>query len=644
MSPLANIRTKASSRRGIGFYLISLIILAVVPLVVIASLLVVRQSTLQREALEHSLLATALALSVAVDRQLNSYQVMLETLAEADELQRNDVDAFHALSERVALRHGVLFISLFDHAGKQIFNTLRPQGVSLPTPFRDSPPPGDNPDRPAVGDPTSLKTVFATGKPVNSDLFYGLVAQRLLFTVNIPVLRNAKVEYILNAAFEPDVMTRVLQENPQFRGVPAVIYDRQGFVVGRWKDAEQYVGRLTRSFGREDVTKNDSGVGAGVTIEGLPMFFAYAHSATTGWGVNVGTDRTQLDQDIYTSLTVGGVLAAGGLLLGVLLALRLASRLRKSIAGLAESASRNERPAKGELQTRELVQLERALAEAASVREAQAQERESRMVAEARKDEAEEANRMKDHFIAVLSHELRNPLAPIRNSVELLRALQARGDFEAMSKIVDMLDRQSRQLARLVNDLLDVSRITTAKIALRRERIDLRAVAHHAVESVTPALEAHGHHLTWDWPEQPVEVMGDFARLSQVISNLLDNAAKYTPHGGQIMLSITVERDYARLAVQDNGRGIEGPFLPRVFTAFLYGDSQAFRNEGGLGLGLSLAKALVGLHGGSIEAYSDGLDRGSTFTFRVPLADPLPASARAAVESAPVEMPPAPPA
>ena len=205
-------RAAGRDAHGIGFYLAALILLAVVPLVIIAGVLVARQRALQQEVFEKSLVQTAVALSVAVDRQLDSYRVMLETLAQADELRLGRIAEFRALSARVAERHHALFISLFDQDGRQLFNTIRPPGEPLPTPFKDPRAETSNPDEPPYGDPTWLKRTFDTAQPVVSDLLYGLVAQRLIFTVNVPVLRDGKVAYVLNAAFTPEVMTQLLLE------------------------------------------------------------------------------------------------------------------------------------------------------------------------------------------------------------------------------------------------------------------------------------------------------------------------------------------------------------------------------------------------------------------------------------------------
>src|SRR3982751_3756734 len=180
--------------RGIGLYLVASILLAVVPLFVIAGVLVARQQALQREALEQSLLEGSRALSLAVDRQLASYQVMLETLTESEVLRRDDFPRLYEVARRVADRNGAVFISYFDATGRQIFNTIRPPGENLPTPFKDARGSADD-ARPPTGDDQSLKHVLETGRPAVSDLFLGLVAGRFIFTVNVPVFRDGKVAY-----------------------------------------------------------------------------------------------------------------------------------------------------------------------------------------------------------------------------------------------------------------------------------------------------------------------------------------------------------------------------------------------------------------------------------------------------------------
>jgi PAS domain S-box-containing protein len=230
----------------------------------------------------------------------------------------------------------------------------------------------------------------------------------------------------------------------------------------------------------------------------------------------------------------------------------------------------------------------------------------------------QEADRRKDEFLATLAHELRNPLAPIANSVELLRL--AGGPDPEAQQARDIIDRQVRQLTRLVDDLLDVSRVSRGKITLRRRRVDLAGVVAQAVETSRPLIEAAGHELAVSLPEGPLLVEGDPARLTQAIGNLLNNAAKYTDGPGRIALDVTREGDRARVAVRDSGIGIPADMLTRIFELFAQVETGVDRAHGGLGIGLTLVRSLVELHGGTVEARSDGPGRGSTFDVRLPLA------------------------
>ena len=231
--------------------------------------------------------------------------------------------------------------------------------------------------------------------------------------------------------------------------------------------------------------------------------------------------------------------------------------------------------------------------------------------------ELAEADRRKDEFLAMLAHELRNPLAPIRNS---LQYLQLKGPpTPELQSARDIIDRQIRQLVRLVDDLLDISRISRGKIDLQKQRINLNMVVESAVESSRPLIDASDHRLTVRLPDQPVEIDADVTRLAQVLQNLLNNAAKYTPHGGRIDLSVTVEAGEVAIRVSDNGIGIPPDMLDRVFEMFMQVDRRIERSSGGLGIGLTLVQRLVELHGGRVEAHSEGPGHGSTFTVRLPL-------------------------
>jgi signal transduction histidine kinase len=242
------------------------------------------------------------------------------------------------------------------------------------------------------------------------------------------------------------------------------------------------------------------------------------------------------------------------------------------------------------------------------------------MLAEAgrRADALRDADQRKDEFLATLAHELRNPLAPLRNALEILRVSPS--NPAVAEKARAMMERQVNQMVRLVDDLLDVSRITTGKLAIRKAVTEMQATLHDAVETVRPFVEARKHQLVLEIPEEPICVEGDRTRLSQVFSNLVNNAAKYTEPGGRIVLSLAREGQEAVVRVRDNGIGLEPASLGNIFEMFVQVDRTLERTQAGLGVGLTLAKRLVTLHGGTIVARSDGAGRGSEFEVRLPLA------------------------
>ena len=231
--------------------------------------------------------------------------------------------------------------------------------------------------------------------------------------------------------------------------------------------------------------------------------------------------------------------------------------------------------------------------------------------------ELADAARRKDEFLATLAHELRNPLAPIRNALQILRLV---GDGPAAERNRAVIERQVGQMVRLVDDLLDASRAMRGQVTLRRERVDLGAVLAHAVETAQPLITAQGHALAVAPPPGPVALDADPLRLVQVVGNLLTNAAKYTEPGGRIWLSGGRAGVVAEVRVRDSGVGIAPDLLPRVFDLFVQADHSALRSQGGLGIGLTLVRTLVELHGGTVEAHSSGPGQGSEFVVRLPLA------------------------
>ena len=232
-----------------------------------------------------------------------------------------------------------------------------------------------------------------------------------------------------------------------------------------------------------------------------------------------------------------------------------------------------------------------------------------------------EADRRKDEFLATLAHELRNPLAPICNALGILE--KTKENVATFCQVRDMMDRQMKHMVRLVDDLLDVSRISRGKIELQKERLDLATVVHSALETSRLRIEEGHHELAVVLPEEPVVVEGDLIRLAQALSNLLHNAAKYTPQGGRITLSVELEDMQGVIRVRDNGVGIPQKMLPDIFEMFVQGERSLDRSQGGLGIGLTLVRSLVEMHGGTVEAHSEGLGHGAEFVVRLPLLPDL---------------------
>jgi signal transduction histidine kinase len=231
-----------------------------------------------------------------------------------------------------------------------------------------------------------------------------------------------------------------------------------------------------------------------------------------------------------------------------------------------------------------------------------------------------EADRRKDDFLATLAHELRNPLAPLRNGLDILRRNPDGGNA---AEIRDMMDRQLVHLVRLIDDLLDVSRVSQGKIELRTDRIKVEDVVEAAIEASRPLIDSAGHSLKTDIPPEPLWVDADHTRMAQVIGNLLNNAAKYTPSGGQIAISARKVDGDVVIDVRDNGIGIPGEMQSKIFQMFAQVDDHLERAQGGLGIGLALVRQLMTLHGGAVTATSAGVGQGSEFSLRLPLASPI---------------------
>jgi signal transduction histidine kinase len=347
------------------------------------------------------------------------------------------------------------------------------------------------------------------------------------------------------------------------------------------------------------------------------------NSAKNGYVVRVSRQAETFTSFLVEAVSGLSALIAGALLISSYLAMRLARRIAKPLRVLEEAARTGTAPDLSVTGIRELDVLAAALRTGAQAEH----ERREALVIEVQRRETEEglrrADRQKDIFLATLAHELRNPLAPIRTAAQMLKL--AAPDDDRVQRAREVIERQVTHMARLVDDLLDISKITFGMTELSQVTSDLVTLTRAACDASRPVMNAAGLQFEEQIPAGArILVSGDPVRLSQCISNVLTNAIKFTPRGGRVQLSLTQQESIAEISVADSGIGIAEEALERVFLLFAQEQVSGLSGTSGLGIGLALTRKLVEMHGGTITATSDGAGRGSTFRIRLPVTSPAP--------------------
>jgi signal transduction histidine kinase/ActR/RegA family two-component response regulator len=584
-------------------HLLFLVIATALPVMLVGAVLVSRVMRDNRVEAERRLLEAARAGAAVVDAELQGTVRALQGLAESDRLVDAELAEFRGQAERVmATQPTWAAVSLTTLDRHQIVNTRRPIGDPLPE----------------VTDLDSFDRAVLTRAPAIGTLHVGKITQELGFLVRVPVLRDGQVVYVLSTWITSQGFSSVLRRQALFpdewaRGV----VDTNGVVVARSRDPERYVGQKgTPAFlARYDTTPE--GVYRDIALDGTPVYGAYSQAPISRWIAGVGVPAPVVDAAFNQSMVA---LAAMTLLLlsigggGTYLLSRQISRDISQAAEDADAMSLGLEPSPVSSHITELQRLQDGLVRSHALIETRQRERDEQVArADAARAEAEAADRAKDEFLALLGHELRNPLAPALTAVHLMKQRGENGHER------EVIERQIRHMARLVDDLLDVSRLRRGAIELRREPFDVAEAVSRAVEMTSPIFTDKHHELVIEVP-QGLIVDGDRIRIAQVISNLLSNAAKYTEPHGRVVLE--ARQDYGEIVLEcrDNGSGIAPELLPRVFDLFVQGDRGLDRRQGGLGLGLAVARMLVDRHGGTIEVSSAGSKQGSTFVVRLPAA------------------------
>jgi signal transduction histidine kinase/ActR/RegA family two-component response regulator len=581
-------------------HLLLLIVTALVPVILFSAGMMFVHAERERSALHARLEENAAQLAALVNSQLKQTVAGLQTLGRSDALTHHDLRAFHALAGRlVRANQQWENLHLLSPGGEQLINAGMPFGTALP--------PLNRPDLPAKA--------AESRQPLVSDLAQATVADHRLTMIYVPIVQpTGAVQYIIAVAIEPTKWRKVLESQVE-TGMHAVLLDPQSEVITSTypDDPAPMAGGIRNVSFHANAVGSASDTAHLDTLYGLDAYVASRKADFPGWTVATFVPVEAFDSPVRRSAIalVAGflVLLLSGISLALLLGRRTTNSLSELVASVRAVASGHAPlPMKNHLA--EVTQASQALTETAALLAARLRSEET---AHARLDAADRA---KNAFLALLGHELRNPLAPIRNAVQLMQ--QAGLGSEAAQWATGVIDRQSAHLARLVDDLLDVTRIDHGKIELRKEVVDLRGLLQGTVQDHRGVVEQAGVLLTLDVPSTPVLAHGDRIRLAQIIGNLLQNATKFTARGGRIVMRVAQEGPMAIVEVSDNGAGISPDNLERIFELFAQERPSGVGGNTGLGIGLALTRKLVELHGGTVRAASAGLGQGSTFRIELP--------------------------
>ena len=585
-------------------HLALLVLGAVVPGALLTGLIVTRTLEQNRLILENRLSDTARVDAAALDREFNATIRVLETLTQSPSLAAGDLSAFWSEARRVvATQHGWYAVTLRGVDGQQVMHTAIPFGELLED----------------ARDPESLQRLLVTRKPVVGRLAKLPGEAKPRFSIRVPVERNGELRYSLTALIEPESLAEVIRSQlPETEEWTRTIVDPTPVIAARSRGGDQYIGREVTPQNRERIFNPPARPFQGTSLEGEELYSSLGRSAY-GWTTSVSVPRAVLEGPVRASIIAsvsGAIVVVLGGLLSVLLVSRRMSRDFESARAAAAALAEGRPPAPSRAQVAEARQVQSSLERAAELLRARERERDEQLErAVMAQEQAEEANRTKDRFLAVLGHELRNPLAPALTALELMKL---RGGSTLLRER-EVLERQISHMTRLVDDLLDVSRLTRGKVDLMKHRFELRAAVDRAVDMARPLIEQHTHTLHVRVPQTGLPIDGDQDRIVQVLINLLTNAARYTPAGGRVALTTQVVDGRVEIACEDNGPGIPADLVTTVFEPFTQGPRTIARQQGGLGLGLTLARSLTELHGGSLR-YEPAQPHGSRFTVSLPLA------------------------
>ena len=587
--------------------LVLLVAAALLPIAVFGVVMTVQFWDLQRDAYEERLLERVRALRLALDIELGATINALQSISRSEWLESGPGDAIVPNLERlVGSRPNWSAIGVMGADGTTLGTAHKPALTSA-----------------VPADLRTIGEVMSRNAPAISNLLVTSDGQAHVTFVAVPVTRDGHVQATLYVAIEHRVWLDFLRRYPIAQDATLTLNDRDGLIVARTLNDERWVGKPSNPVYWARTREAPERALRNTGLEGQSFYTAYSRSPVSGWVLGTGVPQEDVEESLRgsTFIILAGFGAAA--LAALLLAFVFGRRIANGVTGLAAAARSLADPlgpadpprASARRSHNEIDVVRDALVDSRarlrereeSLNHAMAREAQARAA-------AEHANVAKDQFLAMLGHELRNPLSAISNAAALL---DHTNDEAVASRMRSIIARQVQHLVRIVNDLLDVARVTSGKVVLAKSVVDLAVVAVHAIEALKDADRFVG--VSLDVRGESAPVLGDETRLEQIATNLIEIACKYTPAGGHVQVRVGVQDGQAELCVTDDGSGIAPDLMPHVFEVFVQGERTLDRAQGGLGLGLPVVKRLVELHGGTVTAFSEGVGCGSRFVARFPL-------------------------
>jgi len=590
-------------------YLAAIVLTVLVPLLALSAWGLNLLLEEEKEARLLTVEARARSIALSIDKELVRAEGALRVIGQTDLMSREDFSSLYELM-RKTITSPDSWAVLYGADGSMLMHTHHPYG----TRFDEGP-------------NTWVPQAIALGKPSVTNLREGRAGKWKVVSVNLPVKSAGGRQFLLSHTFHVSHITALLHRQELPPNWVVDVFGDDGISIARNLREKEFVGKPVRPELYAASRQRASGRLVNLTRDGFWAYNTFTHTTRTDWTVAIAAPEDEINRPARTATLIAGCV--------LLFARRLSASFDLALDA-AKSLELGKMPVVQPSGVVEADVLQRALHDAGAKLEAENEarqrlEREREQLLRSERDArraAENQNNAKDEFLAMLAHELRNPLAPIVAAAHMLK-LPGR-DEASVQRTGDIIIRQADHLKSLIHDLLDVSRVTRGLVSIDRQPVEIDAVVRSAIEQAQPLIDSRRHALALDLRSSGAIVLGDKKRLVQVIANLLTNAAKYTPPGGRIALMVDTRDEQLVLAVSDNGIGIDPELLPHVFDLF----RQAERSQGGLGLGLALVRSIMTMHDGQVSAHSDGIGKGACFTLTLPLHAGRATQARAAHETA----------